>query len=334
MTAARLRRARFTHRRGGLRDPRRRGTAYVFFLGISMIVMIIGLSALMAVRVRSRAAEDVNDGATARLCAQSAIEYTLLTMYKDSKWRDNTDHDTWQTTRETGEGTFTWKLVDETNGSLTADRSAPVRAYGMGNCGESVWVYSVLIQPPAEGLSIASNLLTNGDMETGAEAPWWETGDCKLEIKHGADEHHSGEYGMKVKGRDDPGSGPWQTITVRSDRSYRGVAWVRMKDTTDDVRLLLGVQTEAGWDWYTFAQAQVDEDWIQLAGTVTPSWSGTLISAALKVETTTRDKDFFLDDASLTQVPGLTGPSPGSWTRATQDDVGKGTVQQKGASKR
>ncbi len=40
------------HTRGRSHRHRRRGSSYVFFMGTAMVVMIIGLSALMAVRIQ------------------------------------------------------------------------------------------------------------------------------------------------------------------------------------------------------------------------------------------------------------------------------------------
>ncbi len=296
---------------------RRHGSAYILFLSTAMLVTIIGLSALMAVRVKMRAAEAGHDGTAAQLYAQSAVDAGLLAMYADASFRSAIDHDTWQAAQLVGDGSFTWKLVDETNDSLTADRNAPVRVYGQGVCGESVWIYSVAVQPPLE--AFPPNIIVNGNLETGAPEPWWEFGDCDLEIRNESNDHHSGTYGLKVKERDAPYSGPRQTIAVERNLSYRGDMWVRMKDSTDDVLFLLGIETDGGWDWFTLATAQVSETaWTRLSGPVTPTWSGTLIRAVLKAETTLDKNDFFIDDVSMRQVPGAVGPILGTWRREPQ----------------
>ncbi len=295
---------------------RRSGVAYVFFLGTALLVVVIGISALTLGRVQLRSAEDLTDSAQARLYARAAIEQVLLTLFSNSTWRDSVPHDAWKMPAAIGDGTYAWRIVDERNDNFTANRNAPVRIYGTGTSGAANWTYSVLVQPPLE--SLPTSIIVNGDMESGAAEPWWSYGDCVLEMTSNTDEYYSGTYGMMVKNRIDTWAGPRQTVTVQQGQSCAGQMWIRMKNEPEYVQFLLGIETEFGWEWFTLADTQVGTNWTQLTGTVTPTWSGTLISALLKVETTIEKKDFFMDDVSFAPAPSATGIIPGTWQREAQ----------------
>jgi len=91
-------------------DHRRRGVAYVFFLGIAMFVTIIGLSALTAVRIQRRDANNANDLSAARLYAQSAIELGFAAIHLDPAWRDNLGSGTWFTDQSVSTGTMSLEV--------------------------------------------------------------------------------------------------------------------------------------------------------------------------------------------------------------------------------
>ena len=102
---------------------RRRGSSYVFFIGTAMVVMIIGLSALMAVRIQRRGAEGSNDLATARFYAQSAIEYGFTVFNQDADWRTNLGSGFWLTDLVIYGGTFSLEatFVDDGDGKPAND---------------------------------------------------------------------------------------------------------------------------------------------------------------------------------------------------------------------
>jgi hypothetical protein len=79
--------------------------------------------------------------------------------------------------------------------------------------------------------------------------------------------------------------------------------------------------TANGTTNYTnLAQGTVNASgWTQLTGTATVSWSGTLSSATLYVETAAGTDSFYVDDASLVNnstggTGGCTLPSTSRWT--------------------
>ncbi len=296
----------------------RRGTSYLFFLGTALLVTIIGLSAMMVLRVKLRAAEGLGDRATAKLYAQSAVDAALLAIYSDRTWRTSITHDTWVAEQTFGDGSLTYKLVDEADGDLSADTNAPVRVYGKGVCRESVWIYSVLVQPPLE--SLPSNVIVNGDFETSVAAPWQAVGGCELEVRDGGEHVHSGEWGMKVKNRTDSAAVPQQTLPIilQSGATCRTDLWLKMKDDPEDVSVGLWIVTDSGSEYFEFAQAEIWKEWTHVSGSVAPTWSGAFVEAIFTVGTTVSDQEFYVEDVSVTQMPGSFGPLPGTWRREAE----------------
>src|SRR5437899_2527869 len=91
--------------------PRRRGSAYVMVLAISLLVSVIGVAAMSSLRVQIRATANTNDCEEARLDAQSGIELGRYLINNDSSWRTNlTSGGT--ITRTLGSGTFAVTMID------------------------------------------------------------------------------------------------------------------------------------------------------------------------------------------------------------------------------
>ena len=102
---------------------RRRGSSYVFFMSTAMVVMIIGLSALTAVRIERRGAEGSNDLAAARFYAQSAIEHGFAMINNDAGWRSNLGPGFWVTDQAIHEGNYSLEAtyIDDGDGDPTND---------------------------------------------------------------------------------------------------------------------------------------------------------------------------------------------------------------------
>jgi hypothetical protein len=297
---------------------RRRGVSYVFFLGTALLVAVIGLSALAVMRVRLRAAAADTDRATARYYARSAIDAALQTIADDDQWRENFTNDAWASSRQIGNGSFTYKFVDETHGNLTSDPNGKVRVYGKGVSGDSVWLYSVQVQPPPAELY--PDLITNGDFETGDVVPWANDGDCSVTATNDALLVHSGTWALEVTGRASAGAGPRQALagTVEQGATYYADLWVKMKDIPDTVWVQLKLDTDGGLVQFEFARAQVGTSWTHLAGTVTPTWTGAVITTTLKVATLATSHDYVLDDVNVRFVPTEIGPLAGTWQREAE----------------
>lgn len=132
-------------RRRGI--ARRRGSVYLLALGVSTLIAVIGLSALTKVRINQRLAKQGQARSAAQSLAQSAVEHALTTIDATPQWRTVLRHDVESTEFKLGDGTFTWKLIDETDGDLANDDGQLVRLRGTGRSGHSVQMYAVQLQP-------------------------------------------------------------------------------------------------------------------------------------------------------------------------------------------
>ena len=147
-----------------MRSRRYRGSAYVFVLGITLIVTVMGMGALTLSRVTAKSTGQANDWEYAGTLAFSATEHAMSTLNaaaaaSPAGWRAN------YTSRQTvfsqtiGRGTFSWALKDEVDGNLSADYLRPYRIYGIGTVGSVTRVYSVQVIPTGAPLDVLRTAL-------------------------------------------------------------------------------------------------------------------------------------------------------------------------------
>ena len=125
---------------------RRRGASYVFVLGTGMVVMVMGLSTLMMVRIQRRSNEGSNDLTAARFYAQSAIEYGFAKINQDPDWRMNLGAGPWATDQPIGRGTFSLEAAFVDDGDADASND-PVTLIGSGVSGEAMHRTQVTLIP-------------------------------------------------------------------------------------------------------------------------------------------------------------------------------------------
>ncbi len=116
---------------------RRRGSIYVAVLGSSMLVTVVGLSALMATRIERRGAQDAGDLAKARFHARTGIEMGLFRIGADPDWRANRTNGLWEEDKPVGTGSYTLSGVDPDDGDLNDDEREPLRLDAVGMEGEA-----------------------------------------------------------------------------------------------------------------------------------------------------------------------------------------------------
>jgi len=141
-------------------------------LMVSMIVTVIGLSAITVTRIQRRSFEGTHDASIARDYAQSAIDIAMLKIKQDANWRTTYTHDTWVADQTIGRGTFRWKLVDQVDTDLNNDSTHPARLVAWGMCGNTTQKVSVYLEPFGSALTCLevslhanSNILfTNGTL--------------------------------------------------------------------------------------------------------------------------------------------------------------------------
>jgi hypothetical protein len=176
-----------------------------------------------------------------------------------------------------------------------------------------------LVAVAAHGVAGAAsgNLLTNADMESGTTA-WSVFGAGS--VASNTSVVHAGTRSLLRSGRTASWNGPAQSVTsvLANGASFTASVWMRTQTGTPTGKITLQVTANGTTNYISLGQAAVNSSgWTQLSGTATVSWSGTLSSATLYVETAAGTDSFYIDDASFVNNSGGSGctlPSTYRWT--------------------
>ena len=170
----------------------------------------------------------------------------------------------------------------------------------------------------APAAAASGNLLTNPDMEGGTTG-WSVFGAGTLASNTSV--VHGGSRSLLRSGRTASWNGPAQSVTsvLANGASFTTSVWMRTQSGTPTAKVTLQVTANGTTNYITLAQGTVNTSgWTQLTGTTTVSWSGTLSSATLYVETTAGTDSFYIDDASFVNNSSGGGacalPSTYRWT--------------------
>jgi len=128
---------------------RRRGAAYVFFLGTAMLVMAIGLSAIVVMRIRLRADRALDNAVNARIYAQAAIEYGISRIAVTRNWRISFGSGTWLTDKAIGDGLMSLTSATLSDGDTKLSNN-PIVFTGTGKCGDAVHKIEVKLEAVAD----------------------------------------------------------------------------------------------------------------------------------------------------------------------------------------
>jgi hypothetical protein len=116
-------------------------------LCVAVVVTVIGLSAITLSHVNTRTSQGAADEQKAALYAASAVEVVLAAIESQPDWRSVYVSGAESPETAFGEGTASWRLVDEKDGDLSDDEADPVRIHGIGRMGRATCVHSVEIRP-------------------------------------------------------------------------------------------------------------------------------------------------------------------------------------------
>lgn len=137
-----------------------RGSIYLTVLGSSLIVTVIGLSALAAVRVQRQADEANHDLAQARLLARSATELGMLQMHDDPRWRHRGEG-VWIDSLAMGDGAISLEVWDPSEADF-ADPEGPAVLIGEGQVGLARYRVQTQVRT-TRGLGALESALHVGD---------------------------------------------------------------------------------------------------------------------------------------------------------------------------
>jgi hypothetical protein len=136
---------------------RQRGAAYIAVLGTSLLISVIGVTAILLAQVESRAGQRASDADEARLYARSAVEWGRRHIRETPAWRDGSG--TLCAGLAIGAGSFTVQAMDPLDGDLGDYDADPVVLRATGYKGAAVQVDEVTLTPnvkPLRALEVAA----------------------------------------------------------------------------------------------------------------------------------------------------------------------------------
>lgn len=161
---------------------RRRGSVYILVLGMATLVTVAGLSVLTFARLKGREILWANNSKEARVLAEAAVEWALTKLAADINWRTTYTNGVETAPVPLGNGTISFKLVDEADGDLANVPTDSVRIYGIGRAGAATRLYSVKGIPNGPGLDVLKTVAHAGgnlrvlQMITGILGPFSSNG--------------------------------------------------------------------------------------------------------------------------------------------------------------
>jgi len=141
-------------------DHRRVGSAYALILGVSSVLMVIGLAAVSVARVDTRSVSADNDWSESQTLALSAAEHALARISSTENWRSQLSK---RVLVKMGNGKMRWQITDDADGSLTDDIEEPVLIVASGEVGQSSYKLGLRCFIVGEPLEALSKCLCAGD---------------------------------------------------------------------------------------------------------------------------------------------------------------------------
>ncbi len=286
------------------RGLRARGSVYVLVLGVTAIVGIIGMSALLAVRLEHRGVAGRADAAQAQQLANAALQIVHARLAADPGWRNAHTSGQWSAYENIdGIGRFRFKLADEDDAD-PSNHEAPVRLTAQAQVGRATRLVSVALQPTADPSNLGPELLTNGDFEAGS-GPFFGHPSGTATLESSNDNPRSGGGMLRVKGRSRNTAGPAQNLTAKltPGKTYRVSAWVRTKDSAATVRLGFVSNMLLLLPRYDTLSAPVSTGWTFVTGDV-PFLEFSLLPTYgyWTLHTASGTQELMVDDASVREV--------------------------------
>ncbi len=132
-------------------NRKHRGSIYVVLLGMSMLVGVIGLAAMLAGRVQVHAGAAAANFSVARLCARAGLEMAMYRIQNDANWRTDYGNGAWLTNISLGQGMYSVSASDPITGDVTVASNHPVLLTSTGMMGAASYSMQtqVLVNQPA-----------------------------------------------------------------------------------------------------------------------------------------------------------------------------------------
>ncbi|MHB1484840.1 MAG: carbohydrate binding domain-containing protein [Saccharofermentanales bacterium] len=163
------------------------------------------------------------------------------------------------------------------------------------------------------------NLLSNPGFESGTTS--WSGEFCTIAASATA---HNGVYGCLASSRTYNSSSMKQDIrgllNTYGQGSYKFGAWARLASGSDGALVVIWINDSTGNHWFADSYATIGTTYTPLDCSSNITWTGTLNSAYIYVQTQTTTGNLYADDFSLSKIgnlltnPGFETGSTSSWT--------------------
>lgn len=139
---------------------KRQGSLYISILGVTLIVSLIGFTAMSVARTQLKIAQEATDLTQAQHLAFSGLEYAALKIAEDSNWRTNFVHGTTYPDSPIliGDGEVTFQLLDE-DSDLSDNTSDPVQLVAIGRVRDVAFSESVTLYPSGSSFTCLETAL-------------------------------------------------------------------------------------------------------------------------------------------------------------------------------
>jgi len=146
----------------GLRGRARRASAYIFVLGASLFVAVVGVSAIHIRRAQRAETESAANFASARIAAQAAVELGLQKIAADRNWRTTYGNGVWLALTNYGGLQVGIYAADPDDGDILDDDLDDVELTGVGASGDARYALRVRLHPEERPLDSLSKAIHTG----------------------------------------------------------------------------------------------------------------------------------------------------------------------------
>jgi hypothetical protein len=218
---------------------RQRGSVLVLVLAVASLVGIIGLSALLAVRLQHRNLQLRHEALQAQRLADAGLQWVHLRLSDDDDWRNTYTHDVWTADQNMAGGRVRFRLADEgadLDGDLSDDETDPARLTVRAAVGRAVRLVSLRLDPQQQ---LGPNLAQNGDLETGDAAPFVPIYAGYSQVEASRDNPGRGVYALHVRDRSFTAAGTQIDLTdeLTEPGTYRVSGRVRTADAAGPMQI-------------------------------------------------------------------------------------------------
>lgn len=130
---------------------RSRGTALVLVLGVTTLLVTLGITAIQIARGTLKQNALEKDEAEARIAAKYTLDYVHKMLDGDTTWRVDAMDGSWSLFTQIDDTLIFYSYIDEIDGDISNDPAQPFMLYTVAITDHSKRVYRVELIPDADG---------------------------------------------------------------------------------------------------------------------------------------------------------------------------------------